>query len=339
LLRSISRSAVSFSTGPRPSGVPSSFPQSLAEKVSRVMYVKKIKAVCAVFLAASLALGGAFSLAPGKEETNDPPKPNSATVDAKVVAPADKEPAPIRGTWTMTAVEEAIIDGKPQPPKKVTRTVVITNDRIKLLDSDGFVAVDMTFKFDQTAKPAAIDLTDPQVGLLQGIFRLDGDRLQIAYGIAERPTKFPTERNAEASDIVWELKRVSLEPKTAVQRFPNAPGWNWMLTPAPPVPMFASNGLVLLFDKDADGSAVITLASAAAMREQPKAPEYQPVLFDAEKRRFNPAIQCGGSSASQRNGAMVSLMRWRMDPKMLPAGKIAFLGIEQMTKEEPKTAK
>jgi thiol-disulfide isomerase/thioredoxin len=92
----------------------------------------------------------------------------------------------------------------------------------------------------------------------------------------------------------------------------------------------SGGGIVMMYDKDQDGAAVITLAGAAP-------PEYRPVLLDDDKRRFHPESRGVGRS-SRPGGPVVSLSRWRMDPKILAAEKVALIGIEAVTPEYHRLA-
>jgi RNA polymerase sigma factor (sigma-70 family) len=333
LIRTTARAAVAVGTSH--SSGPYAHPHYLAGKVTRAMFVKKLNTVCVAFLTVSVILGAVFSLSPGRtEDKKDPPKP--------VAKPADEKSVPLRGTWARTVIDEIIVGGKPLPPKERTQTVVITGDRIRLLDDEGFINEEMVFTLDPNGKAGTINLTDPRFGTFQGICKLDGNRLRIAYNSSiggTRPAELPTDEAACPPGICyWDLKRVSPDPKVAVQRFQNAPGCFWMWTPASPSSSFATLGLVLLFEKDADGAAVLTLAAAAAIGVPSEIPEYRPVIFDAEKRRFLPVILTGGASGGSRDRAVVTLRRWRMDPKVLSADKVAFVGVEQLTTETQQIA-
>lgn len=330
LIRVTARSAMALATGVQPSGVPFSQPHHLAESVTRAMFFKKLHTMGIVFLTMSVILGAAYSLAPGRtDDNNDPPQ--------SIAKPADEKSAPLLGTWTKTVVDNITVNGKPVSPKEWNQTVIITKNRIQLLDKEGFIDQEMTYVIDPAGKTGTIDVTDPRYGSYQGIYKVDGDRLQIALSAATngaRPTEFPADEKACLLDINYSnLKRVSQDSKVATQRFANAPGCFWMWTPVSPSSSFATLGVVLLFEKDADGAAVLTLAAAAATGAQAQTPEYRPVVFDAEKKRFLPVAFSGGASSGNRDRAVVTLCRWRMDPKVLPADKVAFVGVEQLTAE------
>ncbi|QJW96595.1 sigma-70 family RNA polymerase sigma factor [Frigoriglobus tundricola] len=327
------RAAKASASEGRSSVVASPYACQLAERVIQVMYLTKLKIVAASVLAVFVLVGGAFGLAPGRTgEDGKSPRPAAAP---------DKGSATLRGTWTQTVIDEVTVGGKPQPPKERTITFVITDDRIKVLDDEGFVEDEMTYKLDPTASPAGIDLTSQTLGAFPGVYRLDGERLRIVYNGARggsRPAEVPAEGAVRPFGLIErDLKRVSAEPKSVAQRFANAPGCFWMLPPAR-LTSFSTNGFVLLYEKDADGAAILTLAAAAATDPQSRAPEYRPVLFDAKQQRFVPVVVTGGSSSGRRDGATVVLYRWRMDPKVLPADKVARVGVEQLTAEAHRAA-
>ncbi|HET6574884.1 MAG TPA: sigma-70 family RNA polymerase sigma factor, partial [Fimbriiglobus sp.] len=327
------RSCVLVAAGKSPATAPV---LTLTEGVLSMMRTAKLKATAAaVALLAGLAGGGTLLAVAGGTE----PPPAAKAPDApKAGKPAH---SPLRGTWTTTVVENHTIGGKPQPPKERTVKVVITDDRITYLDEDGFVdeRMNSTYTLDPSAKPAAIDIASPKVGTALGIYRLDGDRLRLCFGPEpdKRPTAIPAAADGHPPGVtVTDLKRVDPDPATVRQRYPNAPGCFWMVEPRNPPRSLSTTGLVLMFDREADGAAVVTIAAAAA-NDRP-CPEYRPVLFDADDKRYLPASGGGGMAGSRRDGALVSLYRWRMDPKVLPADKVALLGIEQLTAETHRTA-
>jgi len=96
----------------------------------------------------------------------------------------------------------------------------------------------------------------------------------------------------------------------------------------------ATLGIVFTYEKNRDGAMLITLATAASGFNTS---EYRPVLLDAAKTRYLPPPDGGGSSG-RRDGVVVALNRWRMDPKILPADKVVWLGIEALTSEAHRIA-
>src|SRR5262249_13963017 len=98
--------------------------------------------------------------------------------------------------------------------------------------------------------------------------------------------------------------------------------------------MMATAGIVYIYKKGPDGAARITLAGATP---GPNRPEYRPVLLDADKKRYLPESLEGGLSGLSA-GPIVALSRWRMDPKVVPAEKVALIGIEALTPEFHRAA-
>jgi peroxiredoxin len=147
--------------------------------------------------------------------------------------------------------------------------------------------------------------------------------------VDKRPAAF-----TEKSQSLWELRRDSRTPAKVAPRFANAPGAVWMVEPDTPSRSLSTLGIVLVYEKDRDGAALITLAAALPGN---RPPEYRPVLLDGAKKRYLPERLRGGGS-SGRHGAIVVLTRWRMDPKILPADKVALIGIEALTPEYHRLA-
>jgi uncharacterized protein (TIGR03067 family) len=232
----------------------------------------------------------------------------------------------IRGTWSATVTQSVFTNSKQHGPKTktVTKTItyVISDDRFLILGDDGLIDHEWVIHLDPSSNPKAIDLVDRRIGTLQGIYELGKDgllRVRTAPG-NKRPTDFTGEG--------WDLRRVSTTPMKTAQRFANAPGCLWMIEPmAPPVSM-STLGIVFIYEQDSAGAAVITMAGVLP---GPSAPEYRPVLFDGKKNRYLPESLGGGGSG--REGAAVSLCRWRMDPRTLPAQKVTLIGIEALTPE------
>ena len=213
------------------------------------------------------------------------------------------------------------------PPREKKVTFVISDDRLILLGDDGKIDEDMTIELDPTQKPKVIDLASRRLGTLSGIYQLDGQTLKICFSaqVGKRPADFTTR-----TDLLWDLQRVSRTPRTVAGRFPNAPGCVWMVEPTPPPNSLATQGIVCIYEKDRDGSVLVTLAGTVAGSHPP---EYRPVLLDGANKRYLLDTLSGGGSSRRRDGPIVALSRWRMDPKVLPGEKVARLGIEALTPE------
>jgi hypothetical protein len=69
-----------------------------------------------------------------------------------------------------------------------------------------------------------------------------------------------------------------------------------------------------------------------------RAPEYRPVLLDAAKKRYIPEVMSGGGQSGRNDGLAVALSRWRMDPKVLPAEKVAMIGVEMLSPDHHRAA-
>lgn len=306
---------------------------ALAEGVMKSMLFTKLKIASVVLVLLACAGFGASQL------THFRSPHEAAAVDKEAAAPQtpagkadikDKlqsELRRLRGTWITTEIEQSSRNGEPQPPRPRKVTNVITEDKWIRLGEDGFIDEEWRFRIDPTRKPKAIDLFDPRIGAFaEGIYELQGETLKIHLGeVGKRPTEFPTK-----SELYRELKRSSRTPAKAVARFPNAPGCFWMVEPTNPPLSMATIGIVFIYEKDREGAAFITLASAVPGERRP---DYRPVLLDTAGKRYLPAAATGGGFSGRRGGPVVGLSRWRMDPRLLPVDKVARIGIEGMTPE------
>jgi RNA polymerase sigma factor (sigma-70 family) len=315
-------------------GVVSAPVAALAEGVLKTMMLSKLKTTATIFLLLACTGIGAGLLAQSRAPTKEVPKSKEAQ---KPTAGADLTPLSMRiqtelrqmrGTWSRTETENIIQNGRPLPPREKKVTYVISDDKLIRLGDDGLIDETLSLNLDPLQSPKAVDMISLRYGTLWGIYQLDGDSLKIAFSMEEdkRPTGF------SSSDL--EFKRVSRTPAKASPRFVNAPGSFWMVEPSAPCPLMATLGIVFTHEKNREGATLITLASAASGIENP---EYRPVLLDAGKTRYLPEPDGGGSSG-RRNGVVASLNRWRMGPKILPADKVVWLGIEGVTPEAHRIA-
>jgi RNA polymerase sigma factor (sigma-70 family) len=120
-------------------------------------------------------------------------------------------------------------------------------------------------------------------------------------------------------------------PKAAPEkRFENAPGWSWYSTdPRPRLELGTSmsqadilgRGLSAFFETDKDGALRVYLA----YRSNEVALRYRPVAFDYGRKRY--ALK-GEAGTGHRD---VTLARFRLDPRELPAAKAEYLGFEYLT--------
>jgi thiol-disulfide isomerase/thioredoxin len=122
-------------------------------------------------------------------------------------------------------------------------------------------------------------------------------------------------------------------PKAAPEkRFENALGWSWYYTdPRPRLELGTSmsqadrlvGGLSAIFETDKDGALRVYLA----YRRNEVALRYRPVAFDSERKRYALEGEAGTGHWD------VTLARFRLDPRMLPAAKAEYLGFEYLTPE------
>jgi RNA polymerase sigma factor (sigma-70 family) len=314
-----------FTTGAFPA---SSAAAVLAKGVLHTMLLHRLQRPLAAILVAGLVCAGGLSLRhalAGRIEQAPVALPAAAQgADRSSQAQVD-----MQGTWEMGETVQESINSQPQPPRKRKAVIVITGDRLSTLGEGGFLEWQYRFKVDPTHQPGWIDLTSPVLGALTGIYRLEGDSLQIYLDRFARPARFPEKLEPERP---WNLKRVSRTPAKVAERFPAAPGCFWMEQPTAPGSTMATLGMVRLYETDREGAGLIALAYAKPDPRTNPAKRYRPVVLDAQGNRHLPG-PVGGGYSEDPSGHGVSLYRWRMDPKLLPAAKIAHLGIEAETEE------
>jgi uncharacterized protein (TIGR03067 family) len=115
----------------------------------------------------------------------------------------------LEGTWALVSGQD---QGKPVPPEKLEgNLVVFSKTTIVANDKDNKKVFVMSYKLNPAQKPRAIDMTiseGPQKGKsAKGIYKLEGDTLQLAYSIGgDRPTSFTTKKGDKRLSFV--LKRV-----------------------------------------------------------------------------------------------------------------------------------
>lgn len=128
-------------------------------------------------------------------------------------------------------------------------------------------------------------------------------------------------------------------PPTAPARFAAAPGYAWAIepkagrgvswaigwNPPPQKGLPARAGIAAIEETDPEGGLVITLAHPPSRHSA--LPDYRPVAFDAEGKRYALKIRGGAGTAT------AALVRYRLDPMLLPASKVTHLGIEVVTPE------
>jgi RNA polymerase sigma factor (sigma-70 family) len=322
------KAAAQFAAGnATAAGVVSANAAVLAERVVKLMFLNQLKQVAAIVVlvgvfgsGAGITLRQAFSDKPAVLEKEQAPKLGKETSQPK------DDRSEVRGTWETWTMVTRGTGRETFPPELAKSTYVITEDKIQLVGQDGYLQREQSYKLDPTQKPKVIDVSDRITATtLLGIYELAGDALRIRYGRDKRPTDFSAELQV--------FHRVSRDCAPVPQRYANAPGCFWIDEPrANPGTSFGLGGVGMnyLYDKEPDGAAVITMAYLTPER---KAREYRPVLVDAGGKRYLPKPTNGMSSGGRRGEGMVVLCRWRMDPNVLPAGKVAGLGIEAVTPE------
>jgi RNA polymerase sigma factor (sigma-70 family) len=305
----------------------------LAERLLNSMMLNKLRKTVAIafvlsFLGAGTGLCLQNALAGKRSRPAVTDVQQSATQDIANLTKADLDR--MQGTWETTETVYAF-SSRDKLTVETKRKVkwVFSGNKLFRLGEDGFIDEEWTIKLDATKDPKTIDRTSPRLGKMEGIYRLEGDALIVCSG-RKRSAAFPS--NIEDSA---RFTRVSRTPATALPRFANAPGCYWMVEPSALGSSSATLGITYFYDQDHDGAAVVTMAYTPFADEQRSASLYRPVLFDAAGKRYLPNSR-GGAASVNPTGSGVELGRWRMDPAVLPAKKVALLGIEAVTAETGK---
>ena len=112
----------------------------------------------------------------------------------------------LQGTWTCVS---AVVVGKPLRPETVQLLrLTLTKDRYKT-EKGSDVLFDSTYRIDASKNPPEISMVGIEGDLAgkeaQGIYSLEGDRLQICYTMpgAPRPTAFESAAGSKAYFISW----------------------------------------------------------------------------------------------------------------------------------------
>gem|GEM_PF-3536565 len=111
---------------------------------------------------------------------------------------AEKET--LQGIWEL--VEYDTGDGAKTDGPMIGRKWIFDKDQLTVQRPD--VSTVTTFKIDETAKPKRIEWVARGSKVCKGIYLLDGDKLQICYGINETPDKLA----AGAGISLFTYKRV-----------------------------------------------------------------------------------------------------------------------------------
>ncbi|MEX2121807.1 MAG: thioredoxin-like domain-containing protein [Pirellulales bacterium] len=287
--------------------------------------VRRVRAVELIIVAACV-LGTTVHLAPAQE-------PATRNAD-KASRPRnlERERARMQGTWESSVTVMTMIGGKVQPPREETLTWAIVGDKLIKSNDGQYVEDEWVVELDPTKSPKSIDLSSLKSGTWLGIYELKGDALRIFFSMGgERPVEFP-----DKAGTPWLLRRVSREPAELVQRYANASGCFWMIEPTGLAMTNCFMGIVSVFETDADGAALFTMAYGFPEGTNP--PDYYPVFLDADNKRYLPKVHPGGGLSSRSGAPGVVLRRWRMDPEKLPASKVALIGVEAATDESRRLA-
>jgi uncharacterized protein (TIGR03067 family) len=116
------------------------------------------------------------------------------------------EYAKLQGTWEFLSMEA---DGAPKPDAEYRKYAVVFKDDVWTVLDGGNVKAETKFELDSKANPKTIDLYPVDGRILQGIYKLDGDRFTMCDRGTEkgdRPTKFATEANSGL--VLVTLRRV-----------------------------------------------------------------------------------------------------------------------------------
>jgi RNA polymerase sigma factor (sigma-70 family) len=113
-----------------------------------------------------------------------------------------------------------------------------------------------------------------------------------------------------------------------------ARGYRWLVSPQEGFGSISSfgfagsgpSGIVVKQDQDASGGLSITLAHPVS-KSKSGLPDFRPVAFDADSRRFEFVKQ---ESAS---GGNIAMSHYTLDTKVLPAAKVKYMGVEILTPE------
>jgi uncharacterized protein (TIGR03067 family) len=204
LIEATARAALQLAAG---RALAAAVPTSVAirtSSITRNMLMTNILKAASLLLTVGLVSAGAVGLArqgPGRKDGGDASRSVAGPGKA---SRHDRDR--IQGTWVMIAQET---NGQEVPPDKDLK-IVITADMMSTVYTEGYrqQAEDdrrngmdkVSYKIDPSREPKIIDFT-PVVGVQKGkprtgIYRIDGDTLQICYDPdgRTRPTEFDTKQ-------------------------------------------------------------------------------------------------------------------------------------------------
>jgi RNA polymerase sigma factor (sigma-70 family) len=147
----------------------------------------------------------------------------------------------------------------------------------------------------------------------------------------------------ESKPVAASHQKASLPAKSqqeAKRAFEAARGYAWLVEPKEgwgslssfgfrdPPPGWPGGagpfGIVAIQEEDKEGGLLITLAHPVSDRKS-GLPDFRPVAFDAGSIRYPLERQQSGS------GGNIAMARYSLDPKILPAAKVKYLGVETLT--------
>jgi uncharacterized protein (TIGR03067 family) len=197
-------------------GVVSPTVAALAEGVLKAMFSNKIKAGMGVLLLAGLlGAGAAAALFCYQTQAAQSVVTRAGKKDEK---PASRDRDRIQGTWRLVKAE---VNGVELPvaflqPREGS-LAVFSGDKLSTnfldvseKDEGKGVHPTFTFKLDPARKPKTIDLRENAKKTLLGIYRLDGDDLELCIcrgGKQERPAAFTNYWKAGSYSALLVLKR------------------------------------------------------------------------------------------------------------------------------------
>lgn len=319
------RAASQIAAGKEAASVVSAQVIAWAERGMTSMSIAGGKAIAGALVIAS-AIGVAVGLAASRAQAERPLPKAQASSEPRAAAALQKDQEQFLGTWETSGTNTEFINGVMQPPKPVKLKWVFTAETLASTDSDGFLSQEARYTIDPTATPKTIDLTFRDTGATwRGIYRFDGEELVVSYAVA-RPKDF----REEAGNLVHRFRRVSRRPVPLAAKYELAPGCLWVISPSGGMgySSMASNGIHFFVDTERDGALAVTLAHVEKLGPEP-GPRYHPVAFDASgKRHLLKVLEGGSSTGAATPGMSISQVRYRLDPKDLPADKVKNLGIE-----------
>ncbi len=130
-------------------------------------------------------------------------------VSADGTSDAKKDLEKMQGEWALAALE---VNGQPVPEPKLKDTMLLVKGD-KYITKVKDKSYETTFTLDAAKKPKAIDMVfaegEKKDQILKGIYRLDGDKLQVCRGLdpkQDRPTEFATWPGTNLFLVTWKRK-------------------------------------------------------------------------------------------------------------------------------------